>query len=112
LHTQHGFVAPDKPLLRHIHRDFDRRLACALADAALQHPQPPALHRELQVHHIAVVALQSLGDLQKLCVHFGHALVQCAQGQRRANSCDDILALRIRQELTVQLALARGRGRA
>ena len=55
---QHGLVHLDQALVDHVDRDAERRLGGALADARLQHPQLAALDGELDVAHVAVVALE------------------------------------------------------
>ena len=48
----------DELLLGHLHGDAHRGQAGALAGAGLQHVEPAALDGELDVLHVAVVALQ------------------------------------------------------
>ena len=62
----------DQPLARQVDRDAQRRLAGALAGAGLQHPELARLDRELDVLHVAVVALEDAVDAHELAVRLGH----------------------------------------
>ena len=55
---QHRFVPRDQPLLRHIDGDPQGGFAGALAGAGLQHPQAAALDGELDILHVAIMALE------------------------------------------------------
>ena len=121
--------------LREIVRDAHRRDAGALGDASLQHPEAPALDRELDVLHVAVVALEALRVAQELAVGDRHAFLERgarapplrlrhaltlrpgtrgAGGdlERRADARDHVLALGVRQILAREPRLARSRRRA
>ena len=52
----------DQALVDHVHGDAERRLGRALADAGLEHPELAALDGELDVAHVAVVALEPRHD--------------------------------------------------
>ena len=53
--------------------------AVRLPAARLQQPQAPALDRELDVLHVAVVALEPLRDAQQLAVEPRHRLLERRQ---------------------------------
>ncbi len=117
----HRFVLGDQPLAHHFDGDFERGFRRALAAARLEHEEFPLLHRELDVLHVAVVSLEHARDALELGegvgnrLFHGHALgarrLARALGDRLrgADAGDDVLALRIDQELAVKCALA-GRG--
>ena len=60
------------PSVDHVGRDAHGRRRRPLAAARLEHVQPAALDRELEVLHVAVVALQASRDLLELAVDLGH----------------------------------------
>ena len=94
-----------------VDRDLDHRLARALAAAGLQHEQLPLLDRELEVLHVAEVILEDLREPDQLAMRGSEAglLRELGDRLRRANPGDDVLALRVRQELAVQLGRTGGR---
>src|SRR6185503_9547639 len=87
----------------------DGGVAGPLSTARLQHEQPLVLNRELEVLDVLVVFLEPRRDLTQLLVGLGHHLLELANRLRRADAGDDVLALRVDQELAVELFLS-GRG--
>src|SRR5581483_865393 len=96
------------------------------------HVELAALDGELEVLHVAEVALQALGDPQQLAIDGREALLErgvlraalrladaiaggphASGGEaylaRSADACDDVLALSVGQELAVDALLAGGR---
>ena len=65
---QHRLVEVDQPLVDHVDRDPERRLRGALADPGLEHPELAALDGELDVAHVAVVALEPGHDPHQVVV--------------------------------------------
>ena len=116
-----GLLLRDHALAGEVHGDLQRRLGGALAVAGLQHPQPALLHRELDVLHVAVVALQRADHLDELAEHLRHRLLHgrrglahllaadLGQALRGADAGDHVLALRVDQELAIQPRFARRR---
>ena len=114
-------VPADQLLLRQLDRDAQRRLRGALAAARLQHPELALLHGEFEVLHVAVVlferrvdALQFSEGARQRRLHrrlVGARLLARFFGDllRRADAGDHVLALRVDEELAVELVLA-GRG--
>ena len=100
---QHRLLRRDQPLLDHIGGDHDGGVAGALAAARLQHEEPLVLDRELEVLHVLVVLLQARRDVAQLLVGLRHHLFELGDRLRRANAGDDVLALRVDQELAVEL---------
>ncbi len=109
LDTEDGFFLADQPFFHHLDGNTNRGAAGALAVARLQHVQTAVLDGELEVLHVAVVLLQPGGDFAKLVVDLGLHLLQLGDRHRRADASDHIFALRIHQELAVELFHARGR---
>ena len=105
-------------LVGHLDRDAQRGARGALAVAGLQHPQLAALDGELHVLKVAVVLLEQLRRRDELLEHRRHHRLErrlVGAGRlarllgdvlRRANAGDDVLALRVDQELAVKLVLA------
>src|SRR5207245_11397753 len=79
----------------------------ALARTRLQEVELALLHGELDVLHVLVVALETSGDFEDLVVDLRHPLMQGLDRQRRADARDDVLTLRVGQELGVEARLAR-----
>ena len=90
----------------------------ALAVARLQHPQLARLDGELHVLHVAVVLLEDAVDADQLRISVRHGPFHRRLGGigclprrlrdvlRRADAGDHVLALRIDEELAVELLLA------
>ena len=120
LDARDGLALVDQPLVHHIDGDLERRLGRALAGAGLQHIELAALHRELDVLHVAVMGLELAAHLLELGEERGHRLFHGrqlgavgllagqGQGLRRADAGDHILALGVDQELAVELVAAGG----
>ena len=89
--------------------DDHRGAPGALSVARLQHVQLLVLDGELEVLHVPVVLLQALGDSTKLLVGARHHLLELADRLRRANARHHVLALRVDQELAVELVRPGGR---
>ena len=100
---QHRLLRRDQLLLDQVGGDDDRGVAGALAAARLQHEQPLVLDRELEVLDVPVVLLEPRRDLAQLLVGLRHHLLELADRLRRADAGDDVLALRVDQELAVEL---------
>ena len=96
-------IAGDEPLLDHVDRDAQRRCGRALARTRLQHPQLALLDSELDVAHIAIMALKDVKDAVKL----GRGLLQpgnvceIGDGLGVADAGDDVLALRVHKEVAI-----------
>ena len=98
-------------------------LAVRLPRAGLQHPQLAALDGELDVLHVAIMALEQVEDAGELGEHLGHrlfhrrrlrpGLLARGPGQilRGADAGDDVLALGVDQIFAVISALAGRRDR-
>ena len=99
-------LAGDELLVRHVDGDLHGGRRRPLAGARLEHVERAALDRELEVLHVAVVALEALGDLLELRVHLGHLVAHLADLRRGPDAGDDVLALRVGQVLAVDRSLA------
>ena len=93
------FLLADESFLGHVYGDLHGGGGGPLGGAGLEHVQRSALDGELQVLRIAIVLLQTVGNGLELPVHRGHIAGQLRDGLRGTNAGDDILALRVRQEL-------------
>ena len=121
LHTQNRFLTRDQAFVGHVDCDFQRGLCGALAVARLQHPQLAALDGEFEILHVAVMRLQQVRDAREFLVDLGErgfhrGFVRLRRDPRdfrdvlrRANARHNVLALRVDQELAVELLRA-GRG--
>ena len=102
-------LARDQPLLHHLDRGSERGRRCALRAPGLEEVELALLDRELDVLHVAVVLLEALDRLHQLVEGLRHPLLHRLERLRRANAGDDVLPLRVGEELAVQAALAGGR---
>ena len=106
LDHQHGLLLIDHALVHKIAGNLQGRLCRTLSVAGLQHVQMLVLDRELHVLHILVMVLKGPADSGKLIIDLRHQLLQPVDLLRRPDACDNILALRIQEELTHQALLA------
>ncbi len=104
-----GLVGVDQALVGHVDGDPERRLRGALADPGLEHPELAALDGELDVAHVAVVALERGHDPQQLVVRGPVDLGHVGQRHGVADAGDDVLALGVLQVVAVH-ALVPARG--
>ena len=58
LDSKYRLLLADQPFLDHVDGDLDGGRRRAFRGARLQHEQPPSLDRELEVLHVAIVALE------------------------------------------------------
>src|SRR5208283_424663 len=108
LNPEDGLFLRDQSLFDHVDGNTDGGPARALAVARLQHVESPILDGELEVLHVAVVLLQSRGNFAQLVVDLGLDLLQFRDVYRGANARDHVFALRVHQELAVELLVAGG----
>ena len=99
----------DQLLLVHVHRELERGHRGALAVPRLQHVDDAVFDRELEVLHVLEVPLERLADALELVVRLRHLLLQLGHRLGRAHAGDHVLALRVDQELAVELLGAVGR---
>ena len=104
-----GLLARDEPLVGHVDGDPERGLRRPLARPRLEQEELPLLDRELDVLHLAVVLLEPVERRGQAGVRFGEPLAHLRDRLGRADAGDDVLALRVDEELAVQRALARRR---
>ena len=102
----HRLLARDQPLLGHLDRDPQGRGRGALAGARLQEVERPLLDRELDVLHVAVVGLEPVERRRQLRVGLRQLVAHRRDRLRRPGARDDVLALRVDEELPVQDRLA------
>ena len=103
-------LLPRDQLLRgHVDGDAQRGGRGSLSRARLQEVQPALLDRELDVLHLPVVALEARERREELLVRrrqrFRHPLDRLG----RTDARDDVLALRVDEELAEHPGLPRGR---
>ena len=96
----------DQLLLHHLNRDADGGLRGALASAGLQHEELSVLDGELDVLHVLVVLLELRAHLHEMRVRLREARLHHGDRLGRADARDDILALRVHEELAVEDILA------
>ena len=109
LHARDGGRRIDQPLTDHLGRDAHRRRGGSLAVARLEQIQPPAFDGEFDVLHVAEVFLEPVLGSVQLFVRSRETSRHLFNAERRTNSGDDVLALRVEQELPKKGALSRRR---
>ena len=72
----------------------------------LEHVEPPVLDRELDVLHVLVLGFERAHDLHQLRVGLGHHLGELRDVTRGAHAGDDVLALRVDEEVSARLGSA------
>src|SRR4051812_39925653 len=105
LHALHRLGLCDELLVREIHRDANRRLRRALRVTRLQYPEFPTFDRELDVLYFAIMLFEQTGDAPQLLVDARHDASELRDRQRAAIARDDVLALRVHEEITLELVL-------
>src|SRR6185437_325325 len=117
----HRDVAIDQALALHVDGDLQRRFAGALAAPGLEHEELAFLHREFEVLHVAIMALEPVADRFQFGEGLRHRLFHrrllgalalahdLGDRLRRADAGNDILALGVDEELAIEQLLA-GRG--
>ena len=93
----------DHALVDHVGGDADGRGGGPLGGAGLEHVQAATLDRELQVLDVAVVLLELLADGHEVVVDLRPELAHLGDLDGRPDAGHDVLALRVGQELALQL---------
>ncbi len=104
----HRFFLRDEFLVGEVDREANRSERRALRVARLQHPEFAALDRELDVLHVAIVLFQPARNELQLLVDARHDARELGDRLRSPRAGDDVLALRIREEIAFELILAGG----
>ena len=108
--AEHGGLPVDELLLDHVHGELQRGGGGALAVAGLQHEQLAFLNGELDVLHVLEMFFKDLADLHEFGITLRHLLLELGDRLRSADAGDDVLALRVDEELTVEFVRRRWRG--
>ena len=108
LDAQHSLALGDHALVHQVACNLQSGLSGTLAVTGLQHIQVAILDGELHILHVAEVLLQAVCDGDELLVNLRHLLLQMADGERGADTSDDVLALCVDQVLAHQLLGAGG----
>ena len=106
LDPRHCLLLRDEALLDHVDGDPHGRGRGPLGRARLEHVQPAALDRELEVLDVAVVALELLADALEFRVDLRHLGLHLRDLRRRPDAGDDVLALGIGEVLAEELLFA------
>jgi hypothetical protein len=104
-----GLLARDEALVDHVHGGLERGRGRPLGGPGLEQVEAPVLDRELDVLDVAVVLLEPAHRVAELLEGFGEPLLHPLERLGRADSRDDVLALRIGEELPVKPGFAGGR---
>ena len=115
VHARDRRALVDEALVHQLEGDSDGGRGRALSVAGLEHEDLAVLDGELHVLHVFVVILQPRANLLEFGKAIRHALVQNGDGLRRADPGDDVLALRVEEDLSVERLFPRrgvARGRA
>ena len=104
--ARHGLLAGDQVLADHVHCGFESGCGRALRRPRLQQIEPVVLDGELDVLDVAVVLLEPSCRLQELVVRGREPVAHPRHRLRRADARDDVLALRVEQELADHARIA------
>ena len=89
--------------------DLQSSASCSLAVTCLQHIQLAMLDGELHILHVMIVILQLLRDRGQLLVDVRKRLLDLIDLHRRTDTGDHVFALRVHQNLSVELILTGSR---
>ena len=118
--ARHRLLLRNHALVHQIDGDLQGGARGALAGPGLQHPELAALDRELKILHVPIVGFQPVADRLEFPERLGHQLFHrrlvgargdtpiLGERMRGSDPRHDILALRIDQELPVELLPASG----
>ena len=104
-----GLLLGDQAVSDHLHDDAQRGDGRALAGPRLEEVQGALLDRELDVLHLPVVLLEPRHRVGELAEGLREARLHALDGLGRPDPGDDVLALRVHEELAPHPLLA-GRG--
>ena len=104
-----GVLAVEHALVDRVDGEADGGERVALRRAGLEDEQPPVLDRVLDVLDVPVVALEPLERLDQLRMDGGHPGGKPVEGLGVADPGNDVLALRVEQEVAVRARVAVGR---
>ena len=99
----------EQPFLDHRDRSLRGRGGRALGRSGLQQVEPALLDRELDVLHVAEVALEEVDGPLELLEGGGEPRLHLRQRDGQPDSGNDVLALSVDEELATQPACPRGR---
>src|SRR5579883_844220 len=100
--SAHGRLPVDELLFFHLDGKPNRGEAGALAAAGLEHEDLAILNRKLEVLNILKVFLELGADSFQLVIGLGHVGFKIRNRLGRAYARDDVLALRVNEELAVE----------
>mmetsp|Transcript_34408 Transcript_34408/g.111967 ORF Transcript_34408/g.111967 Transcript_34408/m.111967 type:complete len:633 (-) Transcript_34408:787-2685(-) len=115
LQAHDGLRMRDETLIGQVHGDLEGSLCGALARPRLQHVQLACLDSELNVLHVLEMLLEPPPHVQELLVDRWHGFFEgrelrvvdltggYSEVLRRADASDDVLTLRVQQELAIEL---------
>ena len=106
------FVPGDQPFLDHRHGCLERGRGRSLRRSGLQEVQAIVLDRELDVLHVAVVPFQVRHRVDQLGVRIGKQCLHRLDRLRRPDARNHVLALGVREKLSVRPLLGLSTGHA
>ena len=106
---RHGLLARDQILADHVDRGPERRRGGALRRSRLEQVEPVVLDRELEVLDVPVVLLEPPRRVDEPVVRVREPFAHAGERLWCADARDDVLALRVEQELAEDPGLAGGR---
>ena len=106
LDAAHGLLLVDEALVDEVGGDLQRGGGGALAVAGLQHVELVVLNSELHILHIPVMLLENIRNRLKLSIYLRKCLLHLSNWLRCSDTCNNILALCIDEELTEDLVLS------
>src|SRR6266550_4689238 len=104
-----GVLLRDQAFVDHLDGRLQRRRGGALRGSGLQQVEAVFLDRELDVLHVPVVLLEAAHRLEQLLERLRELFLHLLERLRRPDPGDDVLPLRIREELAVETRFAGGR---
>ncbi len=103
---QNGFFLGSLAFVYEVAGDAESCLSGTLAVTCLEHIKFAVLNGEFHILHISVMVFENLADVLELCECFGEFLCHLSDRHRRTDTCNDVLALCVGQELAHEFLFA------
>ena len=104
-HSGYSRLSVNQSFIHHVNSNFNGSVSSPLSGSCLKNEELAVFYRELNVLHVGVSLFEVAGDCAELLVDFRHFLRKFSDWHWRSDSCNNVLALCVNQELAVKLIL-------
>ena len=91
------------PYLYEVASDFESSLSSSLTVTALKHIKLFVFNCEFHILHIMIVIFEDVANLNEVCISFREFFFHLSDWHRSTNTCNNIFALCVDEELTHKL---------